>query len=384
MEEQRIKISPVNLTVLAFMKNDLYLESMSRLIICYPYPDFTYSMKKVPFLGKNDVIVGNKSYSWESTGVRCQGNGESLGAMKNCISIDYQIKGSNYNIKIYRNKMHMVGMESKEEAEEVSRALVNHLKRLDEIWYPFFELSVEERVNFIHQKIIPLLFHFDKSGKYSMRDIDDEFSSNYELLLENNPNFKLVINELLKKITFYEDYWELYVIYRKICELKINVDFQNVFCSFSDEKDEFLDLDFKKFSILEGTYTGDLMFNEVPLLDLCRELERKDLKGFSFHNQKGKEIRIITKEGLDDKIITKTSSKIPYNQINISDSGNVRVNSPAEVEVIQQESSKILKIVSEFLDTLPENDIDSTVENAFFMLDNDNDINIEKKNNFCI
>ena len=195
-------VSPVNLTILFFVQNSLILEPFSRLLMCKPYPSYKYASKDgLIFLGKNDVIVGNKSDSWESTGVRCQGEHGSTGAMKNCVSIDYQTENKNYNVKIYMDKFHIVGINSMNVAHKVVDGIIKIVKKMEKIWKPFFEMTINQRRNFIKSVIFPLIF---ENG--NLRDFNDRFYDDYSRAIDENIEYKSIIKQLLKKTLFYSSY----------------------------------------------------------------------------------------------------------------------------------------------------------------------------------
>ena len=147
-------------------------------------------------------------------------------------------------------------------------------------------------------------------------------------------------------------------IYQKICELDVEPD--NIFSTGNS-------VSIQKVSILEGTYTGDLNRNNIPLGYIAVEL-RKMGYNTTFHNQKGKYIRIISETGLENKIIKKTSSKLPVHQINIYDSGHIRVNSPGNVDLVENETGKFIQIVLDLIKDENYDDEEIIAENIKIIL----------------
>lgn len=349
IEDPKI-VTPVNLTVSVFLKNKLYLEPFSRLLVCSYIPEFEYVQQEgVPFFGKDNVIVGNKSYLWESHGVRCQGKNGSKGAMKNCISLDYQLEGENYNIKIYKEKFHMVGINSLETANKIIDGIIKLIDKTNEIWCGFYSMSALKRRQFIMKNILPLTVIDDK-----LREYDSEYDNDYLEIIEKNKKHKRLIKEFLKKCMFYENVEELYEALAETCDMTVGQ--QHIF-TVDDS------ISVKKVTILDGTYMGNINRKDIPLGQTALKLREK---GFTvtFQNQKGKFIRIITDTGLENKIIKKTNSRIPLHQINIYDSGHIRVNSPGDINLVVEESSRIISCVVEILDELDfsEDDTDDVVE----------------------
>lgn len=350
-------VSPVNLTVSVFLKNKLFLEPFSRLLICSYIPDFEYVPQDgIPYFGTDDIIVGNKSYLWESHGVRCQGKLGSKGAMKNCISLDYQLQGENYNIKIYKEKFHMVGFNSLETARRIIDGIIQIVNDADITWKPFFQFDISERQQFIQELILPLTI---KDGK--IREYDDEYKHDYRQILYKYKKYKKLVKEILKKSLFYQTPDELLSAFSDLCLM--NVGANHIF----SESEEIL---VKKVTILDGTYMGNINRKDIPLGETALKLREKGFN-VTFQNQKGKFIRILTDTGLENKIIKKTNSRIPLHQINIYDSGHVRVNSPGDIELVLNESLKIISIVIEMLNEMDflEDDTDEVVENMIQLIE---------------
>lgn len=321
-------IYPINLTIAVIMKNKLLLEPLSRLLICTPHLDFDYSRtKKIPFFGKDHSIVGNKSHSWESTGVRCQG--VETKSMKNCVSIDYQYK-RNYNIKIYSENLHIVGINSLKTVDKLIDGLLNILRGINEVWEPFFKLSIHLRKKFVTKYVFPLAF--DDDG------IRDDYKEDLQEIIERKPEHKKLLKAFLSKTKFFSSKKKLKKAFLGICEMSVGK--KSIFSSGS--------LKVKKIKILDGTYSSELNKKFIPLGKTAIMLRKRDIDA-TFHNQKGKSIRIVSNEGLENKIIRKTSSKIPAHQVNIFDSGYIRVNSPGNIELVMKFTKKIIVCILKIL-----------------------------------
>ena len=332
--DHEINIIPVNLTITVPLKSKLLLEAISRLLVCTPVPEFNYVERGgVPFFGVENIIVGNKSEKWESSGVRCQGKNGNSGAMKNCISIDYQIAEKNFNVKIYSDKFHMVGIDSIDTVKKIVTGVIDTLNSLNKVWIKFFRLSLDARKAFIKTHIFPLVFYEGKNG--AIKNIDDEFWRVYNEKRKEIPYMRNVVKCFLSFIYTCDTRDKMVEKLRNVCIMEVGD-----LSVFTSEKS----VEFKKIMILDGTYMGNINRENILLGHTAVEL-RKEGSDATFHNQKGKYVRVTSNTGLENRIIKKTSSKLPLHQINVFDSGHCRVNSPGNIEQVFSEVKRVLTIV---------------------------------------
>lgn len=336
--EEKIEITPVNPTISVFLESDLLLEPISRLLYCVPIENFIHNEKGcIPYFGKEDIIVGNKSHLWESHGVRCQGLDGKPGAMKNCVSIDYQIYEKNFNIKIYKNKFHIVGTNSFESLTVIINNIVDKLNNLSKSWKKFFKMSISERKKFVKTIIYPLISKNDK-----LRTIDEEFWKDYKEARLKNNQMKHIIKNFLSFIFQFKCLKEYKKKLAIICHMETGT-----LSVFSNARKIII----KEIKILECTYMGSLPFKNILLGDVALAARQKGIDA-TFHNQRGKFIRIVTDKGLENEIVKKTSSKLPLHQINIFDSGHIRINSPAKTEIVLLVVRKYLKMIKKIIEEI--------------------------------
>lgn len=337
-----VLIVPVNPTVKVQLKSELCLEAIAKLLVCVPIRNFKFVDRKViPFFGKERIIVGNKSFLWDSYGVRCQGNKKS-GAMKNCVSVDYQVFGTNFNIKIYKGNLHIVGTKSFDILDNLINVLIKELNCINYVWTKYYNMKIDERKEFIQNIILPIVLDENEN----LRKIDNIFWELYHKARKENYHMRNVIKCFLSFL-FQSEGKKDYL--KKIKSLaKLNVGSKSAFCNSKVIKIETI-------KILECTYTGNLNRDNILLSKLAIVLRERNIDA-TFHNQRGKFVRIVTDKGLEDENIKKTSSKLPLHQINIFNSGHIRINSPAPYKITLAVARIFIKIVEKILLELDHNE----------------------------
>lgn len=335
-------IEPVNPTVCVYLKDKLCLEAFSRLIVCVPIRNFKFVERKgIPYFGKERIIVGNKSYLWGSYGVRCQGN-KKTGTMKNCVSIDYQVLQTNFNIKIYKGNLHIVGTKSFELLDKLVKLFIEDMNRINHVWSKFFKMRIKDRLKFIKNIIYPLIFDEDKN----FREMNDSFWEDYHNARKENYHMRNVIKCLLSFYFQVENEKEYMKKLKILCNMEVGLK-----SSLSDGKKIIVE----EIKILECTYTGNLNKDNILLSKLAQKLRDINIDA-TFHNQRGKFVRIVTDKGLEDENVKKTSSKLPLHQINIFNSGHVRINSPAKYKITYKVTRIFINIVKRILKHLEDDE----------------------------
>ncbi len=342
-------LEPVNLTISIDLKHEILMEPIARLIICTPIPDYVFKARgTIPYFGQEGIFVGNKSEAWGSHGVRCQGKDCSLGAMKNCVSLDYQIISANYNIKCYRTKFHIVGIKDYDNIKIISETFVKKLNSLSKVWMKFFRLSTKERKVWIKTVIVPLLF---KGGttKGKPRKPDEAFVEEVKKAMEENHYMRNVVRCFASFLYHWTSRDSLMDKINDVCFMSVGD--ESVFTSKKNIK-------VKKVTILDGTYMGKLPVEKDILLGYTAlELVNKGISS-TFFNQRGKFFLVPVNTGLEDKRITKNGSKLPTHQISVYNTGHIRVNSPGDIDVVYKVCIRILKKIYKIIQNSSEMDDD--------------------------
>lgn len=360
-----MEIVPVKLTIVARFKNFPSLEALYRLIILLKIDDFIFKeTMKIPYFGIDDVFVSLKTSEWGSRGVRCQTiTGVHSGSMKNCVSADFQREGTNYNVKIYHNLFHIGGISSLETGMHLSNIMMDKIIHYNELWKPFFALHYDDRINFINNVLMQVVSNEGVLLKINDPLLDEKFDA-----LEKN-EMTTVLSAMITFLDFYFDIDEYYTRMIEISNLP-SVDGNAILLNG--------DLSIMDYEILESIYTGKLNVNEIVLEYVARRLHQMGYD-VTFHNEKGRSIKVISQRGIEDYKIKKTSSKIPMHQISISDDGNVRINSPGYYELINEVTIEIVNIIFEILreEEYPKTDIDSVVTKMHELVSKNNTSNIQ-------
>lgn len=325
----------VNLTMYAEFSSDFNLRNLMILIPCVKINDYVFDPEKpLPYFGVENIFVSKKSHLWGSEGARCQTkDGKYPGAMKNCVSIDYQVLQKNNNIKIFKNLFHMCGLACEQEGELITQFLIDTIDELEEIWRPFYNLSFEERCEFMNEIVLPIA---SENGQLHSIN-DDLLTQKYEqtcetLKTDGNEN---LINALRMCISFLEFQVDL-ASYRakleSVLELTVNED-----SIFTHEGK----VHFSGFSEQEGIYNNKLPYSSLVLGFIVMKLLEMGIDA-SFANEKDKKIQINIISGIEDGKMTPTSL---IHQITLNYSGTLKIISPGKTEIVVAEIDKIIKLL---------------------------------------
>jgi hypothetical protein len=331
-----MEIIPVDITLSVIFTHPFDIEKIYELIPCVKIVDYLFDGRKIPFFGLNDIVIGVKTEPWGSRGIRClNGHNENDSAMKNCISLDFQYINSNFNIKIYQKLFHIGGLPSNAVGVNVANKLIETLSILNAIWTPFFRLNGEQRYNFINEFLFPIIF---SEGK--LRTINDPFIDISFNKVKNK------IGELVDALRIFISFIEWYTI----PELYISK--IHKILSFNLVGDNILTngmpIIIREIINLEGIYIGKIPHFDILLGFITNKLLAMKIDT-SFLNEKGRSLKICTLTGLESFKIKKTNSMVPMHKIVIQDSGNVRVTSPGNPDLVIHESLRIMNIVSQLI-----------------------------------
>lgn len=342
--EKKIKMSIklVNLTMFPEFANGFALQNLYELLPCVPINGIYFDPgKPLPYFGTDGIIISLKSYLYGSRGFRCQTkDGKYPGAMKNCISVDFQYISRNTNIKMFKTKFHICSLDSEDEGEEIMDFLMKMFQELEDVWRPFYNLSFQEREDFIIELILPVIS--DDNGnllKTSDPEINDKFEYMISKLAEINA---LELIDAAKLIISYVDFCktidDFIVRSKTLMYLEVNPD--SVF-TISGK------VEFVGFENTRGIYDGNLHQSDIILRHIAKELLNAGIN-CSYSNEKGKTMEIITSTGLEDGKLTPTSL---IHQISINDTGTIKVFSPGKVNVVITETKRIIKMIEEIIDS---------------------------------
>lgn len=325
-----MEITPVNPTVSVFVSK-LNLERISMFLNPVPIKNYIPVKKSgIPFFGKNGIIVGVKSDCFESHGIRCVNS--NSGSMRNCVSVDFQEWDRNFNIKVYKDKLHIVGTKSFKIIELLVKKFLDKLNTISSAWIKFFQLSVEERKNFVKTVILPIA---EKDGKLNIPD--DKMVEKFNEAKNKYYELRNVIRSFLSFIFNCSSFKEYKKKVKKIC--KINIRGNSIFTN--EDK-----ITVKKTKILECTYMGSIGHENILLSKLASYIIEKYNIDVTYYNERGKFVR-ITSDKLINSIMKKTSSRHQVHQISIFHSGHIRINSPANPQIVQQFADKCLSVILE-------------------------------------
>ena len=332
-------ISPtrlVNLTMYAEFSSDFNLKNLVTLIPCVKIRDYIFDPDKpLPYFGVENIFVSKKSHLWGSEGARCQTkDGKYPGAMKNCVSIDYQVLQKNNNIKIFKNLFHMCGLACEEEGEIITQLLIDTIAELEEIWRPFYNLSVIERYEFINTVVIPIVMN-DSGDLFSVDDLTliQRYDETCETLDKN------LIDSLRMCIAFSEFHPNLQSFLAKldiIVNLSVNDD------SIFTKEGKVV---FSGFSEQEGIYNNKLPFSSLVLGFIVVKLIEMGIDA-SFSNEKDKKIQINVISGIEDGKMTPVSL---IHQITLNYSGTLKIISPGKTELVIAEVDKIINVICKII-----------------------------------
>ena len=338
MSQIKIKdVKPVNLTIGIILKRGISLQNIYELLVCNYISGYVFNGKHIPFFGINGVFVGAKHATYGSRGIRTQTT-LLKGSMKNCISSDFQYFDRNFNVKIYKHIFHIGGLTSAEMGREIGDAIITNLELTQNSWLPFFEMILNERLNFIGTVLLPII---TDNGKLLSAD-SQQLRDNFEAKKEELGN---LANCVKLSIAFLEhpQYQTLDSFISKMMTIaNLNVYSGNLFSLHGE-------LRITSIKHIGGIYIGLIPFNNILLTNLVKFLLDSG-ENASFHNESSSRIRIISSMGLENYETRKTNSKIPVHQISITDVGGIRVNSPGDPDMVINETRRIIQLVCDFVE----------------------------------
>lgn len=330
-----------NLTMFPHFSTDLSLRNIYELFPCVPINGIFFRPDKpLPYFGVEGIIISIKSQDYGMRGFRCQTkDGKFPGAMRNCISVDYQYYGKNTNIKIYKNFFQNCCMKSEEEGEDITNSFIEIINKLDETWKPFYELSHEEREEFITDYILPIVCDGNNILPTSSKTLNDNYDEIERTLIENGlDRFIPVVKMFVSFVDFYKTYDEYMEKLNKVIFLETNED--SVFTIKGP-------LEFIGYMGNRGIYDGDLHEKDIILGFVSSKLLSLGLE-CSFSNEKGKTMEIISSTGLEDGKMTPNSL---IHQISINDTGTLKILSPGKISVVIEEAMRIIEIIKSVINS---------------------------------
>lgn len=334
-----MEIYPVNLTIFAMIGREVCLQNIYELLVCVSIPDYIFVEKKtIEFFGINGIFIGAKSDTWGSRGIRCQTEtGEYSGAMKNCVSVDYQYNSKNINIKISKNLFHINGLTSIEIGESIANSMMDNLLEVARIWQPFFDLSIQDRIAFFDEVVIPMV----SGDECLLSPSDPKLLEKFNEIKDELGDFSDVARLSISFLEHYKTADEYFGKLRKIAML-------------TQHGDDIFSMN-GKFEITsvtnsDGIYIGKIPHSKLLIGSIVMHLLSLGFDASHF-NEKGKAFRVSTTTGLEEYEMRKTNSKLPRHQITVNDTGKVRVNSPGIPEFVLEEARYILKIICDFIES---------------------------------
>lgn len=339
----------VKLTMLMNFSSNINLRNLYELMPCVKINDFVFDKKKsLEFLGVNNIFVSLKSHIWGCRGVRCQTiNNDNYGSMKNSVSIDYQFENENYNIKIFSELAHLSKTTDIEFCKRFSKTLIYEFSFVNSSWRPFFLLPYEDRKNLITCLLFPIVFNKDGT----IRNL--EHPDLHEKYNEYNGEYKNVLRSMIGFLDFYPTIEEYFEKLNKICVLE-SINGNSIFT-----EDQ---IHIKSYDVIEGVHSCSIPHKNINLIHLTQKLMDKGHE-LSFFNERSRSVKIVNKIGLENRTVNKTSSRDPANQITISDTGQVKINSPGFPNLVSNVWSTIHKDVNDIIncEEYPSDDINSVI-----------------------
>lgn len=329
-----------NLTVYAIIEKEICIENIYELIVLETVPGYIFiPSKTIGFFGTEGIFIGAKSEKWGSRGIRCQTeNGEFSGAMRNCVSVDYQYNVKNNNVKVFKNLLHIGAQKSFESGAALAQSMMDIFTEIARIWQPFFDLSVKDRLDFFESVVLPMVT--DKNNELMKID-DSELFTRFSEEKDSLGEFADVVRLSISFIDHYKTY-DAYV--EKLKKVAFLVQHGDDIFSMSGK------LEITEIINGDGIYTGKIPHTKLIPECIVKHLLSLDIDASHF-NCKEKYIKVITYTGLENYIPRKTNSKTPAHQISIGNDGVIRVNSPGLPEVVVSETERILKIVCDFIES---------------------------------
>lgn len=319
--------------------NDLNLENLYELSICTPINNYFFDGNPLPFFGEEGIIVSLKSFYWGSRGVRTQSkDGKHSGALKGCVSLDYQFNGKNNNLKPFRNVVQIAGLSSEENGIELINSLISTLKVFDRAWKPFFLLSVEERQEFITDIILKIVFDDEENLLTTSNPL---LKSQYKKVCEyfNEQNMTDYIDSTRYIVSFLDFHTTKDEYLEKLNTLIfLEVNDQSVFTTNGK-------LEFENFRPSRGIYNGEIPYKDIILEFVVKKLLADNVE-CSFSNEKCKEIKIISYTGLENGMLTPDSL---IHQITLSSKGTVKVISPGKSDLVFKATKMIIDKIYDIL-----------------------------------
>lgn len=316
-------IETVNLAAGVHFENPFCLQNIYELLPCVSIPGFLFDpTKTMPYFGVEKICVGVKSADWGSRGARCiTKSGKEIGAMKNCVSIDYQLLNKNNNIKNYHNLIQICGLYSMEQGIKITESYLNFLNKIHKSLIPFFEKKGKERKKFIDEVIMNIVLN-DEDEILKLES--SRLNKKYQKAIEEYPEMQQCIRIFISYLEWYPTLKEYKKKLKIIKNLSVNK--ENIFCETGILK-------VKEYKYLQGTYSDDLKYSSFPLKFLSKELRDRGYAA-SFSNEKGKSIKL------------KLEDPIKYS-VTIYDTGNVKI-------ISSEKSSRVIKHAGKFINLLNE------------------------------
>lgn len=328
---------------IATFKNSFFIENLYYLIPIVQISNFEFKKKnQIPFFGMSNVpvsVVPPPRMGLKERGIRLSSG------FPNSVSVDFQCLNTNVNVKISsskecNSKFQITGTKSMESSMEVIKQLVYYLQITDYVWFPFFQLSTQERYNIMCEFLLKLQIDNDGLIKYTdskILSIIDEFSNKYSSIqfifdfiarytMEFN-SFKLMAEAMLRLISLKSGSNSMFhnqnsFIFDNLCPglglYNANIG-QNNLCL---------------------SYIANILVQNIELTN--------DLYNIRFHNINQDKIKLmapIRGEIQRDKI--KRGNKLVTYSFEISDTGSIRLFCGASIENALNEGKRIFNLIYE-------------------------------------
>uniref|UniRef100_A0A6C0BD62 Uncharacterized protein n=1 Tax=viral metagenome TaxID=1070528 RepID=A0A6C0BD62_9ZZZZ len=327
--------------------NGFFLDNLYKMLPIVTIKNYIFnSGKPIPFFGINDCIISlvpsdeilkhNKP-----RGVRTKNSkGKQSGAFGNSLATDFQTHYKNVHIRISsskdkKSKFHITGTSSLEMASDVSERLSNYINTCDQMWKPFFMISINDRF-----ALVNIIINIVEYGTEMLKYGDD------------------ILNERLKNINSYIE------PYYSAVDLMLRFTLEE--CTFNEFKKKLYDIcqicpgpfsifhgqDVIKINRVEiyGTVNGgNTGFTNLVLSHICTGFINRGYNA-SFHNIKNPQLKIIIpildKNGLH---VYSSNGKFKAHTFNISEKGSFKLYSSGSYEEREYITKVVLNVISEIV-----------------------------------
>lgn len=336
MCEEEFKTS--NLVIVSNLSSEIL--NLRQLYDCLVIHNIEYTVgtkllhmkrEKVPFFGKNGIIIGLK-YGKEYRGIL-----RPKGHLNNLIGLDMQLKDKNNNIKIGSRKFHIMGVKSIKDCEDTLNFLCDHLDMTNKNFSVLLSLSEETKAKL--REWVIANYGYIEEQTYKIKTFEECYS-----IVQNSPFDDPMELKALTYITMF------------VITCKDLIDYNELLGRLISYKSQLFKNTPKisDITICNGVYVYSLKksFSLFKVSQIINKIKRDDMKPkycVSFHNWSSKkQLKItlpINLENGDPHGKTKLGNKLAAHRFTISQNGSVKQYSPTS---ISDAHNAYLELVEDF------------------------------------